>query len=106
MRPWNCQDCGRATPQKFEYETHYPVGIPNEELPTSIPDFVAADFKEAIRCHWVKSYRACVVMRRRALQTSVLQFNAQGRNLVDQIDDLLGKGIITVALKDFARELD
>ena len=96
---------GQPKDMQFEYETHYPVGIPNEELPSSIPDFVSEDFKEAIRCHWVKSYRACVVMCRRALQTSANQFNAEGKNLVEQIDDLLNKGIITVALKDFAHEI-
>jgi len=111
-----CQGCRKCVlgiakivagpmPQRFEYETHYPVGTPNEELPTSVPNFVADDFKEAIRCHWVMSYRACVVMCRRAIQTSAVQFNAQGRNLVDQIDDLLNKGIITVPLKDFAHEI-
>jgi hypothetical protein len=89
----------------YEYETHYPLGTPDEKLDKSIPADVAEDFQEAIRCQWVKSYRSCVVMCRRALQTSVLALKAQGDTLVKQIDNLAAKGVITTPLKDFAHEI-
>ena len=90
---------------EFEYVTHYPVGMPNEKLDKSIPKDVAEDFQEAIRCQWAKSYRACVVMCRRALQASVLALKAKGDTLVKQIDDLAANGVITAPLRDFAHEI-
>jgi hypothetical protein len=89
----------------WEYLMHYPLGMPDETLDPNIPADVATDFKEAIRCQHVKAYRACVVMCRRALQTSALIFKASGTTLVGQIEDLGSKGIITAPLKDFAHEI-
>lgn len=91
--------------ETVRYHLHYPVGKPNENLDKSIPQDVAEDFKEAIRCHAVKAFRACVVMCRRAIQTSVLGKSAQGNTLVQQIDDLATKGTITQPLKEFAHEI-
>jgi Domain of unknown function (DUF4145) len=90
---------------EYEYEKHYPLGMPDERLDKSIPKDVAEDFQEAIRCQWAKSYRACVVMCRRALQTSVLALKAQGDTLVKQIDSLAANGVITTPLKEFAHEI-
>jgi uncharacterized protein DUF4145 len=89
----------------YDYEAHYPLGKPNETVDPSVPQDVAEDFKEAIRCQWVQAYRACVVMCRRALQTSVLLLNAAGGTLIKQIEDLAAKGVITAPLKDFAHEI-
>ena len=66
---------------------------------------VAEDFSEALRCHWIKSYRASVVMCRRAIQSSAIALKAKGDRLIDQIDDLFKSGKITESLKDFAHEV-
>lgn len=94
-------------PQAYDYgyESHYPMGMPDENLDESIPSDVAEDFREAIRCQAVKAFRACVVMCRRALEASVRAKRASGRNLVEQIDDLATKQIITAPLKEFAHEI-
>jgi hypothetical protein len=89
-------------------ESVYPLGKPNDALPAEVEQTareVAGDFKEALRCHWVKSYRASVVMCRRAIQSSAIAMKAAGGRLIDQIDDLFKSGKITEALKDFAHEV-
>jgi Domain of unknown function (DUF4145) len=96
---------GRSVGPKWIYETHYPLGMPNEHLDVSIPKDVAEDVKEAIRCQGVGAFRACVVMCRRALETSVTSMGASGANLQRRIDDLASKGTITDVLKQFAQEV-
>jgi hypothetical protein len=89
-------------------ESVYPLGKPNDTLPLEVQQAaseVAVDFKEALRCHWIKSYRASVVMCRRAIQSSAIAMKASGGRLIDQIDDLFKSGKITEALKDFAHEV-
>lgn len=89
-------------------EAIYPLGNPNDRVPAEVESEavdVAADFKEALRCHWIKSYRASVVMCRRAIQSSAIALKANGGRLIDQIDDLFKAGKITEPLKDFAHEV-
>lgn len=83
----------------------FPLGKPNETVDTEVPAPVADDFKEALRCEWIKSYKASVVMCRRAVQGSVIELGAKGDRLIDQIDYLFKNGKITEALKDFAHEV-
>jgi hypothetical protein len=112
-----CESCkgfvlviGQKPPgyQQFVLEAVYPLGKPNDSVPPEVEQVaadVAADFKEALRCHWVKSYRASVVMCRRAIQSSAIALKASGGRLIDQIDDLFKTGKITESLKDFAHEV-
>jgi len=89
-------------------EAVYPFGKPNDTVPPEVEQTaadVAADFKEALRCHWIKSYRASVVMCRRAIQSSAIALKASGGRLIDQIDDLFKTGKITESLKEFAHEV-
>lgn len=83
----------------------FPLGKPNDVVDERVQPTVAEDFKEALRCHWIKAYKACVVMCRRSVQVSVLELGAKPGRLVDQIDDLFTKGKITESLKDFAHEV-
>ncbi|HKV39890.1 MAG TPA: DUF4145 domain-containing protein, partial [Blastocatellia bacterium] len=71
----------------------------------SVPSEIAADFAEALRCLWVKAYRAAVAMCRRSIEASCNQLGAKGNRLVDKIDDLAQKGKITAPLKDWAHEV-
>jgi hypothetical protein len=114
-----CQSCkefvlvvgvrGMGSPNApFQLEKFYPLGRPNDAVVSEVQQAsneVAADFSEALRCHWIKSYRASVVMCRRAIQSSAIGFKAKGGRLIDQIDDLFKSGKITEALKDFAHEV-
>ena len=83
----------------------FPLGKPNDWVDVNVPKEIAADFSEALRCHFIKSYRASVVMCRRAIQSSSIELKAKGGRLIDQIDDLFSSGKITEALKDFAHEV-
>jgi hypothetical protein len=83
----------------------YPFGKPRDAVDQNVPKPIADDFAEALRCHWIQAYRACVVMCRRAVQSSALHLGAKGGRLIDQIDDLSKNGIITTPLKEFAHEI-
>jgi Domain of unknown function (DUF4145) len=94
-----------ANPQKaepFDLAAVYPIGTPNEQVETDVPPEIAEDFREALRCEWIKAYKACVVMCGRAVQASVIALGAKGGTLVLQIDDLAQNGIITEPLRRFA----
>ena len=106
-----CQNCGGpillvgfkdSHSGSYEYWAHYPEGKPNESIPDEIPKEIGEDFKEALRCQFVKAYKATAIMCRRALQSSCQELGADDDRLASQIDDLAEKGKITVALKDMA----
>lgn len=83
----------------------YPIGKPKDAVDKNVPREVAEDFREAQRCHFIESYKASVVMCRRAIQSSAIALQAKGGRLIDQIDDLFKTGKITEPLKDFAHEV-
>ena len=87
------------------YEYHVPIGYPDDSVPEEIPTSIADDYQEAIRCHWIKGYKACVLMCRRALEESCVQQKAEGKNLYEMIDDLANKQTITKALKNMAHRI-
>ncbi len=52
---------------EIEYQEHYPLGKPDDSVPKEVAatdSGIAADFAEALRCLWVKSYKAAVAMCR------------------------------------------
>jgi hypothetical protein len=68
--------------------TVYPLGKPNDTVApevTALAKGVADDFAEALRCQWVKAYKACVVMCARAIQGSAIALGAKKKVLTDQI---------------------
>jgi hypothetical protein len=87
------------------YLEHYPLATPDDSVDKNVPVAIATDFSEALRCLWVKEFRASVAMCRRALQSSCDDLKAQGKNLFEQIDDLAKKGIITEPLKKLAHRV-
>jgi hypothetical protein len=94
--------------QPYSLVAVFPLGKPNDTVASEVQQAakdVAEDFAEALRCHWIKSYRASVVMCRRAIQSSAIALKASGGRLIDQIDDLFKTGKITEPLKDFAHEI-
>ena len=91
-----------------QLESVYPLGKPNDTVATEVQQAaksVAEDFAEALRCQWVKAYKACVVMCACAVQGSAIALGAKKKTLTDQIDELFSQGKITEALKDFAHEI-
>ncbi len=91
----------------WAYETHYPLGKPNDKLPEEIPPSIAADFSEGIRCRWVDAYNATVEMCRRALESSCIQLEAPEKlgTLEKMIDWVCDQGKITKPLRDMAHKI-
>ena len=90
----------------FFYVSHYPLGKPNEDVAPEIPDHIAADFREALRCRFVDGYNATVEMCRRAVQASCIDLKAPAdKKLVHQIDWLSAGGVITTPLKEMAHRI-
>lgn len=90
----------------WEYEAHYPLGLPDDEVAEEIPDTIKPDFREALRCRWVGAYNATVEMCRRALEASCLEQGAPA-NLVlnNMIDWVHAQGKITTPLKEMAHKI-
>jgi uncharacterized protein DUF4145 len=91
--------------QAWGLEGVYPLGKPNDSVPPEVPKLIADDFREALRCEWVKAYKATVAMCRRALQASCVELKAKDAKLIDQIDELAANGAITTSLKDIAHQI-
>jgi hypothetical protein len=87
------------------YIAHYPLGKPKEDVAAEIPEHIAADFKEALRCRWVDAYNATAEMCRRALQASCIEQEAPKKPLIEQIEWLLAQGKITKHLCDMAHKI-
>jgi hypothetical protein len=112
-----CQNCGEFIlgiarqshavhgGTQYLYETHAPLGKPNDRVDKSIPEDIAKDFSEAIRCHWVEAFRAVVAMCRRSLEASCNNLGADGKHLINKIDNLADQGKITFPLKEMAHQV-
>jgi hypothetical protein len=92
----------RGSDGSWNYEEHYPIGAPDDSVDDNVPVPIAADFSEALRCLWVKAYKATVAMCRRSVEASCKDLNAQGNSLFAKIDDLAKKGVITEPLRQMA----
>jgi Domain of unknown function (DUF4145) len=91
--------------QAWRFQAVYPLGKPNDSVAPEVPQLIADDFREGLRCEWVEAYKAAVTMCRRALQASCVELKAKDAKLRDQIDELASKGVITQSLKDMAHEV-
>lgn len=111
-----CQSCkgyilavgkrGAAGQNPYNLEACYPLGKPNDRVDQAVSPGIAGDFREALRCQWIKAYKATVAMCRRAIQASALEKGASTRKkLIEQIDELADKGIITTFVKEMAHEI-
>jgi hypothetical protein len=89
----------------WAYESHCPLGSPNDNVSEHVPDGVREDFREALRCRWIDAFKAAVLMCRRSLQASCDREHAAGNDLFTQIDDLAAKQRITEPLKKMAHRI-
>lgn len=71
----------------------------------SVPGPIVDDFDEALRCREQGSYKACVVMCRRVLESTTMEKGAKGRTLHDKISDLSRKGLIPNQISEIATEI-
>jgi hypothetical protein len=90
---------------KCDYIEHYPLGKPNDDVASEIPEHIRADFREALRCRWVDAYNATAEMCRRAVQASCIHLGAPSEKLVKQIDWLAANGKITTPLREMAHRI-
>jgi len=111
-----CQGCGKficagvrrklSPLSDCEYVAHYPLGKPNDEVASEVPEKIATDFSEALRCQFVNSYNATAEMCRRAIQASCLDLGAKPKDgIMDQIDWVHSQGKITTPLRDVAHKI-
>ena len=116
--PMQCQTCTKyilaiATqpypnnPNHLVYETHYPLGEPDDTVSEEIPVHIQADFKEALRCNFVNAYNATAEMCRRAIEASCIDLGAPVtlKVLEDKIDWLEAQRKITPFLRDVAHKI-
>lgn len=74
-------------------------------LDSSIQQLAASDYIEGIKCFYINANKAAATMFRRSLQQIMIDKGASGKRLVDQINDLRNKRIITDDLADWANEI-
>ena len=93
-------------PNYLVYETHYPIGEPDDRVAAEIPEQIQPDFKEALRCRFVNAYNATAEMCRRALEASCIDLSASPKDVLeDMIDELETKRKITPFLRDVAHKI-
>ena len=110
-----CQGCGGfilgITEQPSNggnhiYKEHYPIGSPDETVAGEVPDHIKEDFKEALRCLWVKAFNATAEMCRRAMEASCLNLGAPSNLVLEKmIDWLEAQRMITPYLKEAAHKV-
>lgn len=71
----------------------------------AIPEKTRTDYAEAKKCLHADANKGVVVLCRRVMQHIALDKGASGRNLMEQINDTLAKGLITRSLHDAAHEV-
>lgn len=99
-------DPGHFSRQVFAYQTHYPLGVPNDSVAEEIPKDIAPDFREALRCYSVDAFNATVEMCRRSLESSCVQLGAdQSLKIESQIDWVKSQGKITSSLQTMAHKI-
>jgi hypothetical protein len=96
---------GSTSPARLHYKAHYPLGAPDDTVDPNVPEHIASDFSEALRCIWVGSHKAAVAMCRRCVEASCHDLEAKGGNLFKRIEYLAQQGIITEPLKKMAHRV-
>jgi len=82
----------------------YPAPLP-KEVDDVIPDNIKSDIIEARICLSVNANRAAAVLARRALQVICIEKGSKKNKLVEQVDELFTKSIITDEIKKWAHEI-
>ncbi len=103
----SCTICGKhtylLTDTSNNLKFQYPIA--GMSIDQSIPQEVAEDYIEGMKCLSVGAHKAAVTMFRRSLQTALLQKGALRGELRNQIDELAGRNTIPSDLKDLAHNI-
>ncbi len=67
------------------------------DLPKAVPQEIAADYAEGVRCLNAEAFRACVVMFRRSLESAATERGGTGNNLLSALQSLVERRIISTA---------
>jgi hypothetical protein len=104
---WRCHNCNGLVYAMVEAQTAEAEIWPSlrSEAPEELPEVVRDNLSEAIRSVNANSPRAAVVMTRSALQAATREQGAQGKNLREEIDDLVQKHVIPESLGTWAHEI-
>jgi hypothetical protein len=91
---------------RWVYQEHYPLGKPKDDVPEEIPDHIREDFREALRCQWVRAFNATAEMCRRTVESSCINLGAPySKVLQEMINWLETQKIITPPLRDVAHKV-
>lgn len=66
---------------------------------------ILSDYNEVLKCFEVDAFKATAVMCRRVLQFSVEEKGGEGKDLLEKINDLDHKRIITRAIRDWTHQI-
>jgi hypothetical protein len=66
---------------------------------------ISSDFIEAQKCYNVEAYKAAVVMCRRAIEGMAMSMDAIGRTLLQKIEDVHQRGLISKRNFDIATQI-
>lgn len=103
-----CPNCDKIVFVLYDTDSKKIMEIYPESVPTCdqrIPKKIADDFLEAKRCFGAGAYKGTVVMCRRALQNTTIHKGAKKKDLFDQLNELVTKGIIPEGLEKLAHSI-
>ncbi len=84
---------------------YYPQSKADESVPLEVPQHIAEDLREALRCRHVEAPNATVEMCRRALQAACIEKRAPKAKLHKQIEWLHNQSEITNQLRQTADKI-
>jgi len=81
----------------------YPKSVP--KCDERIPEKIRNDCLEAKRCFGGGAYKGTVTMCRRAIQNTAIEKGAKKKDLFDQLNELVSKGIIPTSLEKLSHNI-
>ena len=104
---WVCSNCSGVVYARRSLETNEVEIWPSlrSQAPEELPEPVRENFSEALRSVNANNPRAAVVMTRSALQAAAREQGAEGKNLREEIDDLVTKHVIPESLGNWSHEI-
>jgi hypothetical protein len=97
---WSASEHG-FRPGIYSYEV-LPWPLELEKYPEHWPEDIGRYWLQAKRNINGENWDAAVLMARSALQLALRNFQAQGKNLKQEIDDLAAKGLLPPVMKDWS----
>ncbi|MGC4089439.1 MAG: DUF4145 domain-containing protein [Polyangiaceae bacterium] len=108
-----CSGCGRAGLAKFHdsgrgdsavLESFYPRALASSPLPSTVPDDIGNEYREAELCASAGAWRGASALVRSALEKTLKANGYNERSLFDSINAAASDTVITAARKQKAHE--